>query len=71
MFTSFFSFLSFPSELTLNFHLKRVFTLKPVERIRVCKSIVGKPLIEYRFDDVRTVYDVLRKGKELSSKEIT
>jgi long-chain acyl-CoA synthetase len=27
----------------------------------------GKSLVEYRMPDVRTLYDVLRKGKELSN----
>jgi len=38
-----------------------------VERIRVCKSTYEKPLKEYRFSDVKTLYDVLHKGLELSN----
>ena len=32
----------------------------------MAKSIRGKPLLEYRFEDVRTLYDVLPKGLALS-----
>ena len=41
--------------------------IDPIERVRVCKSIYGKPLKEYRFHDVKTLYDVLHKGLELSN----
>lgn len=37
-----------------------------MEHIRVHSSMRGKPLGEYRLPDVRTLYDVLPKGMELS-----
>lgn len=30
--------------------------------------MVGKPLTEFRFDDVKTIYDVLQKGLAISCK---
>ena len=41
--------------------------IDPVERVRVCQSMENKPLLEYRFPDVKTLYDVLPKGLELSN----
>ena len=41
--------------------------IDPVQRVRVCHSVKNKPLIEYRFPDVKTLYDVLPKGLELSN----
>ncbi|RNA24081.1 long-chain-fatty-acid-- ligase 5 [Brachionus plicatilis] len=37
------------------------------QHIRVCPSVKGKSLTEYRFEDVRTLFDVLPKGLVLSS----
>ena len=34
--------------------------------MRICCASKGKPLIEYRYEDVRTLYDVLHKGLEVS-----
>lgn len=36
------------------------------EHIRIHQSMKGKPLPEYRLPDVRTLYDVLHKGLEIS-----
>lgn len=43
---------------------------KEKEHIRVSSSMKGKKLVEYRFDDVRTIHDVLNKGLKVSSKNI-
>lgn len=39
--------------------------IDPTERIRVCKTY--RPNLEYRYHDVRTIYDVIRKGLERSN----
>lgn len=49
-------------------NLNVIFLWQPVDRVRVCSYAVGKPLMEYRFDDVKTIYDVIPKGLRLSSK---
>ena len=55
-------------EIMNGFNLKSfLFLFQPIEHIRVCMSVKEKPLVEYRMPDVRTLYDVLPKGKEISS----
>lgn len=41
--------------------------IDPVEHIRVASSNKGKQLMQFRFPDVKTLYDVLSKGLELSN----
>lgn len=41
---------------------------KPIERIRVCWEVKDKPLVSHRYEDVRTLYDILGKGREISCK---
>lgn len=41
--------------------------IDPIERVRMCSTMKNKQLIEYRFPDVKTLYDVLPKGLQLSN----
>ena len=61
----FLSFLILSPERT---SFLNAYIIQSIEHIRVCTSMKDKPLTEYRFKDVQTLYDVLKKGKELSSK---
>jgi hypothetical protein len=39
---------------------------KEIEHIRVASSIVNKPLVLFRDENVRTLFDVLSKGLQIS-----
>ena len=48
------------------FNLHVIFNLKEIEHVRVATSVANKPLVEYYFEDVRTLHSVLAKGLALS-----
>lgn len=45
-----------------------IYFIKSKEHIRICSSAKDKSLTEFRFDDVKTLYDVLSKGQSISCK---
>ena len=45
---------------------KHIYFQKTKDHIRINTLMKGKPLIEYRLADVRTLFDVLPKGLEVS-----
>lgn len=54
------------SHISFNFICGKI--LKEKEHIRVCTSMKGKDFVNYRYEDVKTIYDVLPKGLLLSCK---